>query len=62
MMIEEINVKQNCTYEFKCPYCDKEYKTYGMPSIEVMKIIGHTMKCPNCGSQISIINDYSSII
>lgn len=53
-------MEQNETYEFTCPYCNSKYKAEGMPSIEIIKKIGHTIPCNKCGKRISMIENYIS--
>lgn len=53
-------MEQNITYEFICPYCKTKYKVEGMPSIEIMKKIGHNISCGKCGKRISMIDNYGA--
>lgn len=55
--MEKIELNCNSKYEFKCPKCGREYAIEGLPPIDILRKMPHTIHCPYCKQKISFIQD-----
>lgn len=49
-------IDNNTEYEFTCTKCGTKYIASQMPTREILKRIGYTMKCPICHTEVSILD------